>query len=218
MTCRSYGRYDVNGFRFRSTQFEASLPRAATCNTGVVTRAIDAHGRETNYYGIIQKILEFNFAGNKVLKVVFFLCDWFDNSNGIRQNQYGMVEVKHNDRLHGHNNFILAHQCEQVYYLSYPCKKLESWWVVHKVNPRERLYTPASAGYHFEDGQVDDVYQEEELPSSFTVGEGVVLNSLVGDRDDVTIPDKWKRQPKKKKVTWQALGRRRNLSRDADEF
>jgi hypothetical protein len=75
VTCRTLGRYDVNGFRFHSEQFEKSHPRAATCNTRVVTRALDAHGRETNYYGIIQNILEFNFAGNKNLKVVFVLCD-----------------------------------------------------------------------------------------------------------------------------------------------
>jgi hypothetical protein len=51
-----------------------------------VTRAIDAKGRETNYYGIINKILEFSFAGNKELEVVFFDCDWFDSNNGTRQN------------------------------------------------------------------------------------------------------------------------------------
>jgi hypothetical protein len=64
----------MNGFRFGSDQFEMSCPRVATRNTGVVTRTLDAHDRKTNYYGIIQNILEFNFAGNKTLKVVFFLC------------------------------------------------------------------------------------------------------------------------------------------------
>jgi hypothetical protein len=29
-----------------------------------VTRAIDAEGHETNYYRIINKILEFSFVGN----------------------------------------------------------------------------------------------------------------------------------------------------------
>ena len=43
---KSYGRYDVNGFRFRSTQFEATRPMAATTHIGVVTRAIDAQDRE----------------------------------------------------------------------------------------------------------------------------------------------------------------------------
>jgi hypothetical protein len=51
-------------------------------------RAIDAEGRETNYYGIINKILDFSFAGNKELNVVFFDCDRFDSKNGTRQNQF----------------------------------------------------------------------------------------------------------------------------------
>jgi hypothetical protein len=99
VTCRTFGRYDVNVFHFRLDQFEKSRPRAATRNTGVVTRTLDALGRETNYYGIIQNILEFNFVGNKTLKLVFFLCDWFDTNNGTRQSQYGITEVKHNERL-----------------------------------------------------------------------------------------------------------------------
>jgi hypothetical protein len=94
---RSYGRYDVNDFRFCSTAFEALHPLAATTNSGVVTRAIDAEGCETNYYGTINKILEFSFVGNKELTVVFFDCDWFDSNNGTRQNQFGMAEVKHNE-------------------------------------------------------------------------------------------------------------------------
>jgi len=73
VTVRSYGRYDVNGFRFRSAPFEAARPRAATVNSGVVTRAVDEQGKEINYYGIIQNILEFCFAGDKELKVVFFV-------------------------------------------------------------------------------------------------------------------------------------------------
>jgi hypothetical protein len=39
---KSYGRYDVNGFRFRSTVFETSYPLAATTNIGFVMGVIDA--------------------------------------------------------------------------------------------------------------------------------------------------------------------------------
>jgi hypothetical protein len=81
---RSYGRYDINGFRFCSIGFEALHPFAATSNSGVVMRAINTEGRETNYYGIINKILDFSFVGNKELKVVLFDCDWFGNNNGTR--------------------------------------------------------------------------------------------------------------------------------------
>jgi hypothetical protein len=83
---RIYDHYDVNGFQFRSTAFEALRPLMATTNTGVVTRAIDVEGCETIYYGIINKILKFSFAENKKLKVVFFDCDWFDSNSGTRQN------------------------------------------------------------------------------------------------------------------------------------
>jgi hypothetical protein len=37
------------------------------------------------------------------------------------------------------------------------------------VNPRERLYTPTDVAYHFNDEQVDEIYQEEELTTSFVI-------------------------------------------------
>jgi hypothetical protein len=104
--------------------------------------------------------LEFNFAGDKELKVVFFICNWFDSIHGIRHNKYDMVEIKHNAKLSGNDDFILAHQVEQVYYLKYPCQKLAAWHVVYKVNPLEWLYTPTDIAYHFDDEQVDEIYQE----------------------------------------------------------
>jgi hypothetical protein len=76
IVAKRYGRYDVNGFRFRSIVFEVSRPLTATTNTGVVTRVVDAEGHEPKYYGIIKNIIK--YAGNKNLKTVFFDCDWFD--------------------------------------------------------------------------------------------------------------------------------------------
>jgi hypothetical protein len=63
---------------------------------------------------------------------------------------------------------------------------------VYKVNPCERLYTSTNSAYHFDDEQVDKIYQEEKLPTSFVVEPGVVLNSLVGDGADVTVLQKRK--------------------------
>jgi hypothetical protein len=154
-----------------------------------VIRAIDAEGHETNYYGIINKILEFSFARNKELKIVFD-CDWFGSNNGTRQNQFSMVEVKHNEQLRGYDMSIVAHQVEQVYYLSYPCQKLNVWWVVHKVNPHEWLYTLDNAGYHdtlMLDDDIDEVYQEEELPPSFIIDPSVGVDDLVGVADDIEM-------------------------------
>jgi hypothetical protein len=76
-------------------------------------------------------------------------------------------------------------------------------------------------GYHDTpslDDDVDEVYQEEELPPSFIVDSGAWLDDLVGDADDIEMPivkQKWK--PIKKKVQLPRL-RTRLPDRDADEF
>jgi hypothetical protein len=137
VTAKCYGWYDINGFCFRSPIFEASHPLVTTTNTRVVTRAIDVEGHESKYYEIIKNIIEYNFAGNKNLKTMFFDFDWFDPNHGTRENEFGMVEVKHAHQLRGCDPFVLAHKVEQVYYMSYPCEKLSAWWVVYRVNPRE---------------------------------------------------------------------------------
>jgi hypothetical protein len=114
-----------------------------------------------------------------------------------------MVEVKHNERLWGYDTFVLAHQVEQVYYLSYPCEKLSAWWAVHKVNPCEWLYTPCDAGYHDTPAlheEVDEVYQEEELLASFIIEPDTGFDDLVGDVDDIQTPQKRKRKLMKEKV------------------
>jgi hypothetical protein len=183
-----------------------------------VTRAIDVEGRETNYYGIINKILGFSFAKNKELKIVFFGCDWFDSNNRTQQNQFNMVEVKHNERQWEYDTFVLAYQVEQVYYQPYPCEKRSAWWVVHKVNTRKQLHTLSDAGYHDTMTLDDEVYQEEELPPSFVIDLGVGIKDLVGDTDDIEMPvvkQKWKSI--KKKVQLPRL-RTRQPDRDADEF
>jgi hypothetical protein len=70
-----HGRYDINEYHFRTTKLEASHPLAATTNSGVVANGEDASGPATDYYDVLQKILEYMFGGTKDLKVVFFECD-----------------------------------------------------------------------------------------------------------------------------------------------
>jgi hypothetical protein len=49
-----------------------SRPLPATTNGGVVTNGKDASRLATDYYDVLQKILEYTFSGVKELKVVFF--------------------------------------------------------------------------------------------------------------------------------------------------
>jgi hypothetical protein len=133
---------------------------------------------------------------------VFFDCDWFDPNHGTRVNEFVMVEVKHAHWMRGCDPCVLAHQVEQVYYMSYPCEKLSVWWMVYIVNPREQLHTPDDSGYHENQvavGEVDEVYQDDELSCSFNIDPDLALNSLLGDANDVIVPEQRKQTLRKNK-------------------
>jgi hypothetical protein len=67
-----YSRYDINGYHFRTVKLEASHPLVVITNIRVVTSGDDATDHVTDYYGIVQNIVEYTFGGAKVLRVVFF--------------------------------------------------------------------------------------------------------------------------------------------------
>jgi hypothetical protein len=68
-----YGCYDINGYHFRTVKLEAGHRLTATTNGGVVANGKYASGLASNYYGILQKILEYTFGGAKKLKVIFLM-------------------------------------------------------------------------------------------------------------------------------------------------
>jgi hypothetical protein len=72
------------------------------------------------------------------------------------------VEVNHKLRLSGYNLFVLAHQIEMVYYMSYPCRSesLEPWWIVQRVCPPGRLPIPEDEGY-------DECELDRTVPKAF---------------------------------------------------
>jgi hypothetical protein len=70
------------------------------------------------------------------------------------------------------------------------------------VNSCEWLHTPDDSGYHENQvptGEVDEVYQDDELPCSFNIDPDLALNSLLGDANDVTVPEQRKQTLRKKK-------------------
>jgi hypothetical protein len=175
-----YDRYDIHGYHFQTAKLEASCPFAATTNSGVVANSEDASRLAADYYGVLQKIIEYTFGSNKELKVEFFECDWFNPLNGTKVYDFGMVEVKHESRYSG-NNLLFTHQAQQVYYLTYPHKSMKHWWVLYKVNLEmdTRRYD-AYMERHHDDGVVH-VYQEENKGNQglhFTVSDRAGLTGL----------------------------------------
>jgi hypothetical protein len=107
-----YSRYDINRYHFWTVK--------------LVTSANDSSGVSADYYGILQKIIEYTLEGAKELKVMFFECDWFDQINDTRVDDFSMVEVNH-ESCYSDNNILLAHKAQQVYYLSYPHQYFKNW-------------------------------------------------------------------------------------------
>jgi hypothetical protein len=90
---------------------------------------------------------------------------------------------------------------------------------VYNVNPHERLYTPGEDEYQFGHlEQVDEVFQEEELPTSFHIDPAPALDSLVADVTDLTFPERRRRQPVRRKVKWRPLHRREQIDLDFDDI
>jgi hypothetical protein len=176
-------RYDINGYHLQTAKLEASRPLAATTNNGVVANGEDASGLVADYYGVLQKIIEYMFNGTKELKVVFFESDWFDIVNGTRVDNFGRVEVKHESRYSG-NKLLLAHQVQEVYYLRYPHESMKHWWVVYKVNPKIDTRRYDAYMERHDDDDDDDVihvYQEENEGHqclSFTISDRAGLAEL----------------------------------------
>jgi hypothetical protein len=178
-------------------KLEVSHPLAATTNSGVVANSEDVSGLVADYYGVLQKIIEYMFGGNKELKFVFFKCGWFDPVNGTRVDDFGMVVMKHESRYSG-NNLLFVHLAQQVYYLSYRHESMKHWWVVYKVNHEidTRRYDAYVERHH--DDDIVHVYQEENKGNQglcFTVSDNVGLTELA-TRDVELMEDE--RGPSKK--------------------
>jgi hypothetical protein len=71
---KKYSGYDVNGYRFRTTNYDQSWPNQKTTCSGVFTPDLDV----VDYFGRIKEIYELNFHGSKPLTLVIFKCHWFD--------------------------------------------------------------------------------------------------------------------------------------------
>ena len=73
---KSFGAYDVNGYRFHTTKHEQIRPNRRTTNTGVFTPGDDG----LEYYGTLEEIYELSFHGS---------VHWFDWS--VHSNVIGLI-------------------------------------------------------------------------------------------------------------------------------
>ena len=128
-------QYKVNGFKFSTEQH--SRTRKIN-NSGVWVKGDD----DVDYFGIIHEILELEYTGFPIKKIVLFWCKWFDPSTrGTRvHKEHNIIEVKHNKSYPIYYPSVLEQNAKQVYYDPYPlCSDNSDWWAVIKIKSIGRV-------------------------------------------------------------------------------
>ncbi|XP_072087304.1 uncharacterized protein [Arachis hypogaea] len=122
---------------------ESKNKRKKIDNTGVYVKG-DAGNGESDWFGLLEDILELEYTGDDSNRVVLFKCQWYDPSrpNGTRiHNDYKITEVNHSKRYRHYDPFIVAQKAKQVYFLPYPGNCKSMWHVVVNTKPRGRIET-----------------------------------------------------------------------------
>ncbi|PKU66111.1 hypothetical protein MA16_Dca026356 [Dendrobium catenatum] len=109
-------------------------------NSGVCVRGNTHTGDDSEYYGVLQEILEVEYPGHNST-VYLFNCEWFDPvpNKGMKVHPiYGITKVKRARRYAKFDPFIIASRATQVYYANYPSeiRGKQDWLVVMKTKPR----------------------------------------------------------------------------------
>nr|GEX53258.1 hypothetical protein [Tanacetum cinerariifolium] len=158
---------------------------------------------EEMYYGQLEEILEFSYMS---FKVVLFRVKWFDTSNEgrkvkrfvIRNN---MTQIQANDESFKDDQYILATQVKQVFYLEDMARRPPNWKVVKDVN-HKNLNDLDFSTLHI-DGQSidvdappdiidveedDDIIDEEDaIPHDLEDYDDEDLVNFDDDDDDVAV-------------------------------
>ncbi|KAD4585795.1 hypothetical protein E3N88_23396 [Mikania micrantha] len=118
----------VNGVRFVVHNRDV---RRTTQNSGVVTIGED----KTPFYGQLEEIIEMNYLHG--YSVVLFRCKWFNTSGKrlIKKNNITVIDVSREWFVN--EQYILATQAKQVFYLQDPSRTTGNWRVVEDVHHRK---------------------------------------------------------------------------------
>lgn len=161
---KSYHGYFVNGYKFHTV---THCDGRVTQNSGVCVKGACYDEHESDYYGLLEEILEVEYHdASERCVVVMFKCHWFDPVRGVRVNhKHNMVDVKQKSKGCIDDPFIIASQAQQVYYTPYPSttRDFKDWSAVVKTKARG-VYELAERVTQVDDENVEEeqFYQENE--------------------------------------------------------
>ena len=89
----SWPIYIINGYKFQIVSWNEGMNSS---NYGVHIRGINGQ-QESDFYGMLYDIIQLEYTGIPLMKLVLFKCDWFDNTpyKGTQvDKKYEIVEVR----------------------------------------------------------------------------------------------------------------------------
>ena len=134
----TYNGYVVNGYKFHTDSYGSDR---ATINSGVCIKGINYSTSESDYYGVLQEIIELEYLGLPLKRTVLFNCQWYHptpNVGTVVHPVYNIIDVNTRRKYAKYEPFILAAQAHQVYFCTYPSKRRDkiNWVAVCKVTAR----------------------------------------------------------------------------------
>nr|GFA45811.1 hypothetical protein [Tanacetum cinerariifolium] len=170
-TSISVNSYVVNGARF---VMHSRDERRTTQNNGICSPG----GKDGEmYYGQLQEILEFSYLS---FKVVLFRVKWFDTSNKGRKVKHlvlrnSMTQILTKGKAFRDDQYILATQVKQCFYLEDMARRQPHWKDVEHVNHKK-----------FSDGGVIVVEEDHDV-IHFDNSSDLPLSTSLNDLDNATL-------------------------------
>ncbi|GJU79754.1 RNA-directed DNA polymerase, eukaryota [Tanacetum coccineum] len=161
----------VNGVRF---VIHSRDKRRTTQNSGICSPG-EKDGEM--YYGQLEEILEFSYMS---FKVVLFRVKWFDTSNNGRKHQRFVIrnnitQIWAHGEAFKNDQYILATQVKQVFYLEDMARRPPNWKVVQDLNHK-----------NYSNGGVLVVKDDHDV-IHFDNSSDLALSTSLGDLDFATL-------------------------------
>ncbi|KAL0427832.1 UNVERIFIED_CONTAM: hypothetical protein Slati_2958000 [Sesamum latifolium] len=128
--------YFVNSYNFHTEHHSIGK---SIMNYGVSIKSSSYTDTDSDFYGILEEIIQLDYPLIPNMQIVLFKCHWVDPFRGMNvRPHYHLVDVNFKKVYQKNKSFILAQQAVQDYYMEYPNMKRDKvdWKAVYKNKAR----------------------------------------------------------------------------------
>ena len=140
-------RYDINGYRFHTRERDEQQVHQNSGVSLIIATLQVASAKDKNlilddmsYYRVINEISDLDYH---MFRIPLLKCDWVQNNEGVKIDEFGFTLVDLNRLGHKSDPFILASQATHVFYV---IDQLDKKWSVVSHMHRRGVPNKTSAG------------------------------------------------------------------------